>query len=91
MNMHINSTTKILYCFESRCLLCTRLDDMIDMQILFFVAAIGTSKKKKSDFPCLFFEQGYLRNYVRYYYEIFYDSSSYPFQGKRVSDFVFRP
>ena len=49
-------------------------------------------KNQKSDFLCYCFEQGYLSSYYfRYHYDIFYESSSYPFQGKRVSDISFRP
>ena len=50
---------------------------MINLQILFFVAEIGTSKNKNLIFHAIHFKQGYLSNYVRYYYELFYDSSSY--------------
>ena len=43
------------YCSYSKCLLCTLSDDIINMQILFFVAEIGTSKRKDLIFHVIFF------------------------------------
>ena len=31
------------------------------------------------------------KNCIKYRFEVLYDSSPYPFRGKRVSDFLFRP
>ena len=44
---------------------------------------------QKSVFSYHFFEHGYLNNCLRYCYEILYDTSSYPFRGKRVSIFFY--
>ena len=65
-------------------------DSMIVLKISLFDGETRTSKKK-SDFPCYFFEHGYLSNYAIYYYINVHDSSSYPFRVKCVSDFLFWP
>ena len=64
---------------------------MINMQIVFSFAEIWGSKSKNIICLCYFFKQGYLSNYIRYCYDFFYDSSSFPFRGKGISDFVSRP
>ena len=64
---------------------------MMIMRILFFFTKLGSGKMKKKIFSYYVFEQGYLNNCITYRYKILYSGSLYPFGGKRVSDFLFRP
>ena len=64
---------------------------MIHMLILFFVADIETSKSKNLIFHVIFFNKDISVTTLDITIRFFYDSSSYPFRGKRVSDFSFRP
>ena len=61
---------------------------MIKIEISFPVIDIVGSKSENLIFPDIFLNKD-IR--LRYYYEFLYQHSSYPFRGKRVSDFSFRP
>ena len=54
MNMYLHSPSKIEYCFYSICLLYNLSANMMNMQILIVVAAIGTSKSKTLIFHVIF-------------------------------------
>ena len=54
MTMYLHSSTNIFLNFYSKCLLCTLSGNIINMQILIFVAEIGTSKSKNLIFHVIF-------------------------------------
>ena len=89
--MYINSTTKIQYCFYFRYPPCTLSDNTINMQILFFVAEIGTSKNKNKIFNVIFWNKDISANTLDITMKFSMTALHIPFEGSVSQNFYLGP